>query len=258
MALANQFIPPPGAYSEEVGWGRGERNLLKLIIGQRNKLFCKLDNFFILVFICLPTLLPPKQWYCASPRASWPAHIHSILSSIPDACFWLVVVWAIVDRWPTKGNGVFYIYFFLHLNLSPQTIGRRHPTCSNPHAPPLQHLPYRSRQQLFDCCIFQFNCGHLRPRHHFFSIFWCILIFPPQVNKPLHRQTRSRAPCMGPEGYVAPLVGGANSLPMERGQSRWRVGWRRLMLVVVCFVCCVLWLWRALLATLLVEMSRLG
>jgi hypothetical protein len=34
-----------------------------------------------------------------------------------------------------------------------------------------------------------------------------------------------------------PLVGGADSLPMERGQSRWRVGWRRLMLVVVCYVC---------------------
>ena len=114
MALANQFIPPPGAYLEGGGWGRGERNLLKLIIGRRKKLICKLDNF-ILVFICLSTLSPLKQWYCASPRASWPAHIHSILSSIPDACFWLVVVWAIVDRWPTKGNGVFYILFFSSL-----------------------------------------------------------------------------------------------------------------------------------------------
>ncbi len=109
MALANQFIPPLGAYSEGVGWGRGERNLLKLIIGRRKKLICKLDNF-ILVFICLPTLLPPKQWYCASPRASWLVHILSILSSVADACFWLVVVWAVVDLRPSKGNGVFYIY----------------------------------------------------------------------------------------------------------------------------------------------------
>jgi hypothetical protein len=92
MALANQFIPPPGAYLEGVGWGRGEKKLLKLIIGRRKKLICKLDDF-ILVFIRLPTLLPPKQWYCASPRASRPAHILSILSSIADACFWLVDVW---------------------------------------------------------------------------------------------------------------------------------------------------------------------
>ncbi len=42
---------------------------------------------------------------------------------------------------------------------------------------------------------------------------------------------------MGPEGDAAPLVGGADSLPMERGQSQWRVGWQRLMLVVVCYVC---------------------
>ncbi len=111
MALANQFIPPPGAYLEGVGWGHSERYLLKLIIGRRKKLICKLD-IFILVFICLPTLLPSKQWYCASPRASQLAHILSILSSIADACFWLVIVWAIVDWRPSKGNGVFYIYFF--------------------------------------------------------------------------------------------------------------------------------------------------
>ncbi len=112
MALGNQFIPPPGAYSEGVGWSHGERNLLKLIIWRRKKLICKLDNF-ILVFICLPTLLPPKQWYCASPHASRLAHILSILSSMADACFWLVVVWAVVDRRPSKGNGVFYIFFFI-------------------------------------------------------------------------------------------------------------------------------------------------
>ncbi len=111
MALVNQFIPPLGAYSEGVGWGHGERNLLKLIIGRRKKIICKLDNF-ILEFICLPTLLPPKQWYCASPRASRQVHILSILSYVADACFWLVVVWAVVDWWPSKGNGVSYIYIF--------------------------------------------------------------------------------------------------------------------------------------------------
>jgi hypothetical protein len=71
------------------------------------------------------------------------------------------------------------LYIFFHrLNSSPQTIGRRHPIHSNPHAPPLQHLSYRGRQ-LFDCCIFQLNGGHLRPRHHFPSIFFIFLLAEP-------------------------------------------------------------------------------
>jgi hypothetical protein len=40
---------------------------------------------------------------------------------------------------------------------------------------------------------------------------------------------------------VTPLFGGANSLPMEiEGKAGWwRVGWRQLILVVVCCVLCV-------------------
>jgi hypothetical protein len=80
---------------------------------------------------------------------------------------------------------VYLIYIFFHcLNLSPQMIGRRHPTRSNPHAPPLQHLSYRSRQQLIDCCIFQLNGGPLRPRHHFPSIFLMHFNFASQTGEP--------------------------------------------------------------------------
>jgi hypothetical protein len=64
---------------------------------------------------------------------------------------------------------------------------------------------------------------------------------------------------MGPEGEAAPLVGGADSLPMERGQSRRRVGWQQLMLVVVCYVCvlCVVVVKSPFsYGTLLVEMPR--
>jgi hypothetical protein len=79
---------------------------------------------------------------------------------------------------------VYFTYiFFHHLNLSPQRIGRRHPTRSNPHAPPLQHLSYHGRQKLFDCCIFQLNGSHLRPRHHFPSIFSIHLNFASQTGE---------------------------------------------------------------------------
>ncbi len=80
---------------------------------------------------------------------------------------------------------VYFIYiFFHHLNSSPQMIGHRHPTRSNPHAPSLQHLSYRSRQQLFDCCVFQLNGSHLRLRHHFPSIFLMHLNFASQTGEP--------------------------------------------------------------------------
>ncbi len=103
--------PTPGSLFGR-GWLRSRwKEFTQTNYRAEKKIICKLDDF-ILVFICLPTLLPPKQWYCASPRASQLAHILSILSSVSDACFWLVVVWAIVDRRPSKGNGVFYIYFF--------------------------------------------------------------------------------------------------------------------------------------------------
>ena len=132
--------------------GRGVRILLKLIIGRRKKLICKLDNF-ILVFICLPTLLPPKQWYCASPRASGPAHILSILSSVADACLWLVVVWAVVDWRPSKGNGVFYIYIFSLFEFITSNNWTPPPPMLPPVSPPLPTLLHRVCLFLVGCCV---------------------------------------------------------------------------------------------------------
>ncbi len=119
---------------------------------------------------------------------------------------------------------VYFICFFHCLNSSPQTIGRRHPTCSNPHAPPLQHLSDRGRQQLCDCCIFQLNGGHLRPRHHFPSIFLMRLNYASQTGEPAIAPPNPimGALCGARERRGAIGWWRANSLPMERGQSRWR------------------------------------
>ena len=102
------------------------------------------------------------------------------------------------------------LYIFFHrLNLSPQTIGCCHPTHSNPHTPPLQHLSYRGRQQLFDCCIFQLNGGHLRPRHHFPSIFLMHLNFASQTGEPA----------------IAPPNPITGALRWARGRPRGAIGW---------------------------------
>ncbi len=61
MTLAMPATPTPGASLEGVIQGPGGRILLKLISRPRKKLICKLDDF-ILIFITLPTLSPPKWW----------------------------------------------------------------------------------------------------------------------------------------------------------------------------------------------------
>ncbi len=58
--------PPPGASSEGVIRGRGERILVALILGWRKKLICKLNNV-ILVFNILPTISSPKRWIYTPP-----------------------------------------------------------------------------------------------------------------------------------------------------------------------------------------------
>ncbi len=131
-----------------------------------------------------PHSIAPKQWYCASPVP--PDRRTSSLYSPPSRT--PVFGWLLCEPLSIGGRPkatVYFIYiFFHHLNLSPQTIGPRHPTRSNPHAPPLQHPSYHGRQQLFDCCIFQLNGGHLRLRHHFPSIFLMCLHSAPETGKP--------------------------------------------------------------------------
>jgi hypothetical protein len=61
--------------------------------------------------------------------------------------------------------------------------------------------------------------------------FWC----PKQRNQPRRLQTHHQALAVDPWEVSAPRFGGRHCPTYwERGQSRWRVGWRRLILVVVC------------------------
>jgi hypothetical protein len=147
------------------------------------KLICKLDKF-ILVLFASPLYRPQNNGIALPPLPpNW--HTSSLYSSpLQMPVFgWLLCEPLSIGSRPKAT--VYFIYIFFHrLNSSPQMIGRPHPTHSNPHAPPLQHLSYHGRQQLFDCYIFQLNGGHLRPRHHFPSIFLMRLNFASQTGEP--------------------------------------------------------------------------
>ena len=60
------------------------------------------------------------------------------------------------------------------------------------------------------------------------------------MNQPSRRQTRPQTPCVGPYGAVALLVGGADSLPMERkgkaGGGSYEAAAAHFVVCVVCVV----------------------
>ena len=63
----------------------------------KKKIYTKL-NKFILVFTSYSNA--PKTTELRFPRTSCSLHLPTILPSIPDTYFWLVVVWKIINRQP--------------------------------------------------------------------------------------------------------------------------------------------------------------
>ncbi len=121
------------------------------------------------------------------------------------------------------------------------SLGCRHPTCYNSHTPPLRHPSKRGRQLLVDCCLSSSNGGHLRPEPGVSLYFLMCLHLVPQTGKPAivlpNPTTGALRGTIGSCGAIG--WGHRYSAHGERGQSRWRVGWQRLILVVVCcIVCC--------------------
>jgi hypothetical protein len=145
------------------------------------------------------------------------------------------------------------------LNLSPQTIGRCHPTRYNSYAPPLQQPSEHSHQHLVDCCLSSLNGGHLRPEPGVSLYFLMCLHLAPQTGKP------AIAPPNPTTGALPGTIGSRGAIGWrqrytahgERGQSWWRVGRQWLILVVVCCVVCC-GCEKPVLATLLVEKVEIG
>jgi hypothetical protein len=119
-------------------------------------------------------------------------------------------------------------------------IGWRHPTRYNSHVLPLQHPSERSRQLLVDCCLSSSNGGQLRPEPGLSLYFLMCLHLVPQTGKPAiappNPTTGTLRGTIGSRGAIG--WGHRYSAHGERGQSWWRVGWQRLILVFVCCVVC--------------------
>jgi hypothetical protein len=132
------------------------------------------------------------------------------------------------------------------LNLSPQTIGCRHPTRYNSHAPPLQHPSEWGRQLLVDYCLSSVNGGHLRPEPGVSSLFFDVSSFGTPnrqtshcAAKPDHRRLAwdHREPWRHWLEALVYCPWRERAKPVEGRVAAAHFG--------CCVLCCVLWLWQA-------------
>jgi hypothetical protein len=101
------------------------------------------------------------------PHASCLSHLPFKLPSIPDAYFWLVVVWKIVNQQPPKAKAPPKSQFLLLFHLVAPNNGTTPPNAIHPVAPSLQRPLYRFRQHSVDCYVLPLNGDHLRTRPRF-------------------------------------------------------------------------------------------
>jgi hypothetical protein len=142
------------------------------------------QHFFLVSFVYFAAIASKTMDLHPPALPQW-SPLLSLLSSIIGACFWLVVVCKFIDQRLPKVTVYFLFNIFFASNSSPPTIGRCPPTHSNPHAPPLQHPFYRSRQLLVDCCVLPISSGHLKPMLHspLYFYMWFILVSQTGTNQ---------------------------------------------------------------------------
>jgi hypothetical protein len=110
--LSKSAHPTPGASSEGVVRGCGERILVALIIGRRKKLICKINDV-ILVFTILPTLSLPKRWIYTPPpmppdgRTTSQYHLALLWLFFG----WLLCVPSLIGGHPRPPNNLFVFIF---------------------------------------------------------------------------------------------------------------------------------------------------
>ena len=140
----------------------------------------------------------------------------------------------------------FYISFISLLWIVAQFNGTKPPTHSN-SAPPLQSYSYCKHQLSVGCCVFLLSFCHLSQSHHFLSISRRVLLCAPQTSQPMvappNQSTGAWHGTIG--GHGAMFCGRRWPTHGVRGY-RLRVEWWRLILVVVCFMFCVVVLSRLL------------
>jgi hypothetical protein len=156
----------------------------------REEIFTKLNNLFY-NFTSYPTSNAPKTIELRLPHASRSLHLPSILPSIPDAYFWLVVVWEIIDRQPPKAKAPPISLFFSSVDLVTPNDGMMPPHAIKPGPSSSPRSPLLWPLTDGDCCVSLSDGGRLRPRPRpslFFSLFHFVApnngAAPPKANQP--------------------------------------------------------------------------
>jgi hypothetical protein len=129
-----------------------------------------------------------------------------------------------------------------------------------PGRPPKVPFLGRERYVFMFICSKNCACGHpLRPEPGVSLYFlMCLHLVPQTGERAIAPQNPTTGALRGTRGSCGTIGWGHRySAHGERGQSWWRVGWQRLILVVVCcVVCCECD--KLIFATLLVEKVEIG
>ncbi len=184
------------------------------------------------------------------PRTPPPSNLFPCTSSITPVCFWLVVELKTLIGGHLRPRCIFLI-IFLSINWTAKTMALWPPVCSTPAKRSPQYITQPVCQLPFDCCIYLENGGHLRPGPPPSLYFLMWIKNSSQTREPAVACTNPEpGACNEPMGRRGAKIWGCRCPNHgERGQSRWGVGWRLILLVVVfresqisVFANCELWI----------------
>ena len=156
-----------------------------------------------------------------------------VYSSTPNIFGWLSCDYSLMGGRLRPRRDLLSI-IFCHPNHLPNPNGEVTPphVLHPPHATSPISLP---RTSTFGWFVFHLRSSHLRPSHHFLLIF-DVCCFAPSKHAN-HQTTGAWHGTIGGHGTMH--CGLHWPTHEDRGQSRWEVGRQWLILVVLCFVFCV-------------------
>ncbi len=202
----------------------------------RKKLI-SINNGYILVSLFDWSLSPPKRWHYIS-QAITPSQTSSPVSPPPGQSIsgWLLCVSSSIGGHLRPRCDSFYIIFLLSLSSPKQWDD------VSPHAPtparPLSNIPPTAIIDfwLVVVCFYLVLAIRQTP----FPSLWFLrgICTAPRTGEPTALSANLALDALlGYFGSLSAMCWWHHwSTHGGRGQSRWRVGWRYLMLVVVCFV----------------------
>jgi len=189
MAFCISSRPTPVASGEGVDQGQCGWVLLNITNRPRKKIVTKLYDF-IKVYTSYSTYNAPKMMVSCFPHASRSSHLPSILPSVVDPCFWLVVAFRISIGGCIRPRRIFVFIFVRRSVHRPKRWYSVTPTRSvHPNIHPTVITDFRLS---VGCCVVCSNGGHLRPRPRPSLCFFRGCVLAPQTKEPTMARAQAR------------------------------------------------------------------